>query len=143
MTEVLVRSMVLRCPVEHAFRVFTEKVDLWWPRGHRRFADGTLRLTDAALVDRSPAGEVWTMAEVVESTPPRRLVLDWFPGSPAAPTRVEVGFAAVPEGTEISIAHRALTAGAMASWPGRAAQFAGGWEAVLAALFIRIEEDEP
>jgi hypothetical protein len=40
--EVLTRRIALACPVEHAFGVFTDKIDLWWPRGHRRDREASL-----------------------------------------------------------------------------------------------------
>ena len=52
MDEVLVRTIALACPVEHAFDVFTDKIDLWWPRGHRRNRDASLTLTGEALIER-------------------------------------------------------------------------------------------
>ena len=31
MTEPLRFSLDVECPVEHAFRVWTDRIDLWWP----------------------------------------------------------------------------------------------------------------
>src|SRR3569833_4769061 len=111
MRELLVRTIDLSCGVEHAFEVFTKKIDLWWPRGHRKTPDGALRLdavTGGALADRAPDGSEWTMARVTAIDPPSLLALDWYPGSPAAPTSVEVRFAASGDGTTISVSHRPL-----------------------------------
>ena len=69
MDEVLVRTIALACPVEHAFDVFTDKIDLWWPRGHRRNRDASLTLTDMALIERAPDGSTWTMGEVTAKEP--------------------------------------------------------------------------
>lgn len=140
MAELLTRTIALACPLDHAFDVFTDKVDLWWPRGHRRNRDATMRFADGALVEHNADGTLWTMGRVTALEPPYRIVLDWFPGSPAAPTSVEVRFAPSVEGTTITVTHRALSEGARAAWPERVALFTKGWDTVLPALKTFIEE---
>ena len=142
MAEVLEREILLRCSPAQAFRVFTEQVDLWWPRGHRKSTDGTLRLErrrNGRLLDVAPDGSAWTMAVVIEIVPPERLTLDWFPGSPAAPTRVEIAFEGREGGTRIRIVHTAPTPEAAVVWPQRVQLFTRGWEAVLRALRAHID----
>ena len=142
MAEFLVRTIELDCPPEHAFDVFTTMIDLWWPRGHRKHREGTLRLEavpGGALIDRAPDGAEWTMGEIRTIEPPHRLDLDWYPGSPAAPTSVEIRFADRAAGTTVTITHRPLL-GAKSLWPDRVALFTTGWEAVLPALKAHIEE---
>jgi uncharacterized protein YndB with AHSA1/START domain len=138
--EILVRSIALACPVEHAFAVFTDKIDLWWPRGHRRNREASLTLTDAALVEHSPDGSVWIMGEVTARQPPHLLALDWFPGASVAPTSVEIRFAAEGDGTLITVTHRALTLETKSIWPKRVSVFTSGWDNVLPALKTFIEE---
>ena len=139
MDEVLVRRIALACPVDHAFSVFTDKIDLWWPRSHRRNRDASLTLTRDALMERAPDGTQWMMARVTSIEPPHRLSLDWYPGSPAAPTSVEIEFAAEGDGTVATVTHRPLLE-TKSIWPQRVANFTGGWDAVLPALKRHIEE---
>jgi uncharacterized protein YndB with AHSA1/START domain len=138
--DILTRTIDLRCPVDHAFDVFTSKIDLWWPRGHRKNRDASLTLSDNALVERSPDGSEWIMGQVTAIDPPRLLSLDWFPGSPAAPTSVDIRFSPSATGTTITVTHRALTPAAGEIWPQRVALFTKGWETVLPALKSFIEE---
>jgi hypothetical protein len=42
--ESLERILRVRCPLDHAFAAFTQEVDLWWPRRHRRYEDSRLVL---------------------------------------------------------------------------------------------------
>ena len=142
--EALERTIGLACSPERAFQVFVDHVDLWWPRGHRRVRDGALRFDGERLVDRAPDGSEWTMASVVERVAPSHLKLDWFPGSPKAPTSVEIGFLPEGAGTRVTIVHRPLSAEASAIWEERVATFAGGWDAVLPALaaFVATKEDD-
>jgi uncharacterized protein YndB with AHSA1/START domain len=137
--EILTRRISLNCGIAHAFTVFTDQIDLWWPRGHRRHRDGTLRIAGDVLVDRSPDGSEWTMATIARMDPPSLLRLDWYPGSPGAPTAVEVRFVGNDSHTEIVVTHRPLPE-TRSIWPQRAATFDGGWSTVLAALKSYIEE---
>ena len=143
MSDILSRTIALDCGIEHAFDVFTRMIDLWWPRGHRRHRDGALRLeprTGGALIDRAVDGSEWMMARVREIEPPRRLALDWYPGSPNAPTAVEIEFRADHGRTVVTVTHRPL-ADSPPVWPQRVATFASGWDAVLAALKLQTEEN--
>ena len=144
MTDLLTRTIALNCTVDHAFDVFTTMIDLWWPRGHRKHREGSLRLEPTpggALIDRAPDGTEWTMGRVTEIAPPSRLALDWYPGSSAAPTAVEISFAPEGPGTQITVTHRPLLE-TKSIWPQRVELFTKGWEAVLPALKIYIETDE-
>ncbi|MEO8756307.1 MAG: SRPBCC domain-containing protein [Devosia sp.] len=142
MTDILTRTIALECDVDHAFGVFTSMIDLWWPRGHRKNRDGALRLDPApggALIDRAPDGTEWTMGRVTKIDPPNRLDLDWYPGSPAAPTSVEIRFVPAEGGTAVTVTHRPLLE-TKSIWPQRVALFTEGWESVLPALKSYIEE---
>ncbi|MEQ1900550.1 MAG: SRPBCC domain-containing protein [Devosia sp.] len=142
MDDILTRTISLDCDIDHAFRVFTERVDLWWPRGHRRNRDATLRFERDWLIERAPDGSEWAMADVTAMEPPRRLALDWYPGSPNAPTSVELQFTSKGDGTEVTVTHRALTAETRSIWPQRVTRFIDGWDSVLPALqqFIRTDK---
>lgn len=140
MDEILTRNIALNCSIEHAFDVFTGKIDLWWPRGHRRYRDGVLTLSGDALIDRSPDGTEWTMATVEEIDPPNLLRLDWYPGSPGAPTAVEIRFSGDDNRAEIVVTHRPLLE-TKSLWPQKVELFERGWTTVLPAFKAFIEED--
>ena len=139
MDEILTRTIALNCGIDHAFNVFTDKIDLWWPRGHRKHREGTLRIAGDTLIDRSPDGSEWTMAVVAAIDPPSLLRLDWFPGSSGAPTEVEVRFNGNDCRTEIVVTHRPLP-DSISIWPQRVEMFESGWSTVLPALKSYIEE---
>lgn len=145
MNDLLTRTIALACPVERAFDVFTRHVDLWWPRGHRRTREAAMVLEPVLggrLLELSPGGEEWVIGRLTRFARSEALAFDWFPGSPAAPTAVDIAFAATSAGTEIRIVHRALSEGAIAAWPDKVALFARGWDTVLPALKQHIEEGE-
>jgi uncharacterized protein YndB with AHSA1/START domain len=135
--EVLERRIVLACSPGHAFDVFTTRTDLWWPRHHRRTASSVIIFepaTGGRLLERASDGEEWVLGRITAYDPPGRLSFDWYPGSPLAPTAVDVAFGPAPGGAEIAILHRALSEGAIAAWPGKVALFERGWDTILPAL---------
>ncbi len=140
MAEILTRTIALACPVEHAFDMFTSKIDLWWPRGHRRNRDASLAFSGEQLVETAPEGTQWVMGRITAIEPPHRLALDWFPGSAAAPTAVDIRFAESESGTTITVTHRPLP-DSESIWQQRVALFEKGWDTVLPALRTFIEED--
>ena len=94
------------------------------------------------LLERAPDGSEWVLGRVTVFEPPVRLGFDWFPGSPAAPTAVDVAFRAAAVGSEIMIVHRALSAGAIEAWPGKVALFERGWDTIMPALAEYIGKQE-
>lgn len=145
MNDLLTRTISLACPVDRAFDVFTRQVDLWWPRGHRRTREAAMVLEPVLggrLMERSPGGEEWLIGRLTRFARPDALAFDWFPGSPAAPTAVDIAFIAASTGTKIRIVHKAISGGALAAWPDKVALFARGWDTVLPALKHHIEQGE-
>ena len=141
MADELRREIALACSPERAFRAFTEHVDLWWPRSHRKSREHAMRFTRDALIQTATDGGEWTMGRVAAWDPPHRLALDWFAGAVNDPTNVEVSFAADDGGTRVVIVHRPLTPETTELWPKRVAIFIDGWEAVLRELKQHIEGD--
>ena len=104
----VVRAVTVRRTPEDAFRLFTADIGAWWPMEEHSVFGATARVAveGAEIVERSGEGERSVWAEVVESSPPRRLVLSWHPGTePAKATRVEVSFLADGEGTRVELTH--------------------------------------
>jgi uncharacterized protein YndB with AHSA1/START domain len=131
------KSVVLPCPPEKAFRLFTERISEWWPVSHRPSKD------PASMVRIEPMGRFCETASdgrehdlgfVREWQPPSRLVLDFYPGTdPQHPTEVTVRFTPDDGGTRVTVEHRPTEA-SRDLWESRAPRFVAGWDAVLAAL---------
>ncbi len=139
---VLERRIALRCTPAHAFAVFVGRIDLWWPRGHRRDPASTISLeaeVGGRLVERAGEQE-WLFGTVTALEPPDRLAFDWYPGSPGAPTTVEVGFGPGADGAEVVVVHRALHPEAHRAWPDAVSLFASGWDALLPGLRDHCEQ---
>jgi uncharacterized protein YndB with AHSA1/START domain len=133
----VVRAVHVRRPVEDAFRVFTERIGDWWPL--QRFGLYEAETTGVwfegdRVVERSSSGEEGVWAEVLEWSPPHRLVLAWHPGNPPdQATRVEVEFTADEDGTSVVLTHlgwEGLGDGAAEA----AASYESGWLSVLSGF---------
>jgi uncharacterized protein YndB with AHSA1/START domain len=136
------KTILVRCPIEVAFRVWTEQIDRWWPKGHSRSGDpGTLvfleRHLGGRLYERTRDGVEYTWGEVLVWEPPRQVVYSWYLGSRAEqPTRVDVRFSATAEGhTQVDVTHRGPELiGEL--WARTNARFAAAWEHVLATYTV-------
>jgi uncharacterized protein YndB with AHSA1/START domain len=140
------KEMIVRATREHAFRVFTEGIDRWWPREHHI---GKSPLARAVLEPR--AGGRWfgvsvdgtecDTGKVLVWEPPARLVLAWqitaeWQYDPDFTTEIEVTFTALgPRETRVNFEHRNLE-----RYAGRAPEYRkaidspGGWHKLLDAF---------
>jgi uncharacterized protein YndB with AHSA1/START domain len=138
--ESLERILRVRCPLDHAFAAFTQEVDLWWPRRHRRYEDSRLVLeaeVGGRFFERAASGEERELGEVIACDPPHRISYTWRPGAITGPTRVDVSFAEDGAETVVRVLHSEGDAALGDAWPERAALFAKGWDLVLPAYAVR------
>jgi uncharacterized protein YndB with AHSA1/START domain len=145
MIEPIRLSFEVACPPEHAFAVWTEQIDRWWP------ADHTVSGTDDLLVvlegrpggriyERTPGGIEHDWGEVTIWEPPARLGYLWhLRRDRADATQVEIRFSAAgSDRTRVDIEHIGWEAlGAEAeTWRDRNR---GGW-AMLLPWFVDAAE---
>lgn len=136
MSEPVRKVVRVECGVEHAFDVFTSRIDLWWPRSHRRFEDSVMLLEPAIggrFAERTPAGEEVRLGEVFRCDPPYAISYTWYPGAIKDPTTVDVHFLDNGDYTVVEVIHREGDSCLGDAWPRRAQVFVRNWEAVLAA----------
>ena len=96
-----------------AFDVFTTETDLWWRRGRRfRGSDGEILFRDGRLVETTRDGAEQVIGRVLVWEPGARLVFEWrarnFEGDER--TEVEVTFAPLRDGTQVTLEHRGFAA---------------------------------
>ena len=81
MTEPLRISVELRCSAEYAFATWTERLGLWWPRGHSVSADPAALVLEPRLggriYERTADGGEIEWGEVTAWEPPRRFSYLW------------------------------------------------------------------
>ncbi len=137
------KQIVVEAPQERAFRVFTENLDSWWPRGHHI---GKAEMKSAVLEPRADGrwyevgvdGSECNWGRVLAWEPPRRVVLSWqisaqWQFDPSLITEVEVTF--TPEGpqrTRVDLEHRHLERfGDSAEGARTSFDSPGGWSGLL------------
>ncbi len=112
---------VVDVPIEHAFRVFSERIGDWWDPGHH-LLDGDIESmtfephVGGAIIDRYADGRELKWARVLAYDPPNRLVfswditVDWKPSTDFdKSSEVEVTFTSMsPDQTHVVLTHRNL-----------------------------------
>ncbi|HEY6151131.1 MAG TPA: SRPBCC family protein [Gaiellaceae bacterium] len=130
------KSIVVDCSAEHAFQVFTDRLDTWWPfQTHQPGEAPAVSATfeprvGGRLYHTTADGNEVEWATVLAWEPPSRFVVDWHvsPGQPS--TELEVRFAPEGDGTRVELEHRGWEAygdDAAETY----ASYNGGWDTVL------------
>jgi uncharacterized protein YndB with AHSA1/START domain len=148
------RSVIVRARADHAFRVFTEGIDTWWPRSHhigkspmkRTIIEG--RVGGRCYCEQIDGTECdWGQILVWE--PPRRFVMAWQIGPAwqyepdlARSSEVEVRF--TPEGdgsVRVDLEHRYFERlGAGGDAMRAAVDSAGGWGSLMDLFRAQAEQ---
>src|SRR4051812_22989363 len=117
--EAIKKELLVGASQETAFKVFTEKMDIWWPRTHHI---GKTPLVESVLerrengrwYSRHEDGSIENIGYVLTWDPYSLLVLAWqingdFKFDPELLTEVEVQFIAEgPKQTRVKLAHKNL-----------------------------------
>ena len=136
-TDPLAMSLDLTCPAEHAFSVWTTRMDSWWPADHTvsgRPEQIVLQgHVGGRIFERTPEGVEHDWGRVTVWDPPARLAYTWHIGSdPDGATEVEIRFLPREGDTSrIEIAHRGWDRLGAAGDGGRDRN-RQGWNALLA-----------
>ncbi len=149
MTEPLLVNVEVACPVEHAFRVWTTRIDAWWPADHTVSGRTDARIVlerhvGGRLLELLPDGTEHVWGEVTVWQPPHELAYRWYIGQPAAQaTDVHIDFVAVADDTtRLQISHRGWeNAGDHADQLRQRNQ--SGWRALLASYLPVAEKNDP
>ena len=147
------KSITVKASVEHAFQVFTEGFDTWWPRGHHI---GTPPLKKAIIEGRVGGrcyseqidGTECPWGSVLAWEPPRRFVMAWqitpawkFEPDIEKTSEVEVRFTPETDGsTRVDLEHRNFERMEMPGGESMRNQVDGGWPALL-ELFATVAAD--
>ncbi len=138
------RQIRVRCSAAHAFKVFTSRMDQWWPPRHRPFAGQGARVAVEPRVGgrfyaTNAAGEVWEYGRVLRWEPPDCLSYAWFLGTSAElPTEVTVTFSPQGDETLVEVVHRESQS-LGGAWPEKAVIYRRSWQAVMDAFAAQIE----
>ena len=138
------KELVVSASADHAFKVFTDGIDRWWPRTHHIGKSPLQReVLEAGAGGRwyglSEDGTECDVGKVLVWEPPHRLVLSWqitsdWKYDPGFKTEVEVTFSAEgPKTTRVVLEHRDLHLYGLAE-PAYRRQIdspEGGWGSIL------------
>lgn len=101
------------CPVEHAFEVWTGRIDQWWPRDHTVSSEEDLRVVlegrpGGRIFERRTNGIEHDWGEVTIWEPPIRFAYTWhLRRDRSDATQVEIHFVAQGQAaTRVEIEHR-------------------------------------
>ncbi len=133
----IVKTVVVPGDPARAFKLFTDQVGQWWPMATHSVggASSRVELSADGFVETLADGTATAWGEILEWTPPYRVVFTWHPGcTPDAPsTEVAVTFDDVGGSTSVRLEH--------SHWERlgvRAAETRGdydtGWDLVLDGL---------
>ncbi|HUJ51589.1 MAG TPA: SRPBCC domain-containing protein [Bryobacteraceae bacterium] len=103
------QSVHVDCPLEDAFRLFTEKFGEWWPltsyssSGDDAESCAIEPWEGGRVLERTRSGEEREWGTVIDWDPPRRVEFTWHGGREQT---VEVEFSVVADGTRVTLTHR-------------------------------------
>ena len=108
MTDALRLTFDVDCPADHAFEVWTSRIDTWWPRDHTVGEVVSVSLVGGLggrIYERDTDGTEHEWGRITAWDPPRRLAYRWHIGRGAdEATDVEVRFVALgPGATRVEI----------------------------------------
>jgi len=108
----VIKTVTVHCPPAKAYRHFTEGMGAWWPlAGFHVAPDPETCVFEprlgGRLFERTKDGVETQWGRVLVWEPPRRLAFSWEVScaDPMESARVEVNFAPVPAGTEVTLVH--------------------------------------
>lgn len=143
----VVRSIEVDLGQQQAFRLWHERIELWWPESHRISGSAEARMSlephvGGRLLERTTDGREIPWGVVRVWDPPRRISHTFFPAAdPDAPSIVEVRFEPLgPRRTGVYVRHRRGDLRAE-RWEGALARFESGWGRVLAAFEGHVRAD--
>lgn len=113
MTEPLTLTFDVACSLEHAFEIWTERIDTWWPHDHTVSAlDDLVVVLEAGvggrIFERTSAGAEHDWGQITAWEPPTKLSYTWhLRADRADATEVDVLFHPVAaRETRVEIKHR-------------------------------------
>ena len=100
------KSIWLERTPEISFKVFSEDISEWWPRG---FADGSKLFLDrrvgGRLFERRPDGSEYEIGRLIAYEPPSLVAFTWRAPSWESTTQVEIRFSPEGKGTRVDLEH--------------------------------------
>lgn len=138
-TSTAVRSEILvEAPIDHAFSVFTEKMETWWNPDHHLIETAEMVVEPRVggnIIDRGADGSECRWSRVLAYEPPTLFVFSWdintrweIETDPDKTSEVAVTFTAeAPDRTKVELEHRHLDRHGE-GWEGMRDAVGSGWK---------------
>jgi uncharacterized protein YndB with AHSA1/START domain len=124
------QSVRVDCPIEQAFRLFTEDFAQWWPlasysiTGEEAETCALEPWVGGRLLERTRSGAEREWGSVLAWDPPEHLRFTWHPGGPEDRRQtVDVEFQVEADGTRVTLIHTGWDAPGVAACTARFSQF--------------------
>jgi uncharacterized protein YndB with AHSA1/START domain len=133
----IVRSVVVACSQERAFRVFTEGIATWWPLERYSIGDDRAEIVmieprvGGRILETIRGGEQAEWGSVLAWEPFDRLLIEWRVRPENPPTEVEVRFTTEGDGTRVELEHRRWERFGEKAAEARSG-YESGWQGLLA-----------
>jgi uncharacterized protein YndB with AHSA1/START domain len=147
--EPVVKTVIVACTPEEAFRYFTADFSMWWPVATHSVIAYASEFKDkpavvifepragGRILERARSGEEYIWGTVLAWDPPARVMFSFHPGRDDKQAQtVEVTFSPVPEGARVILTHSGwekLGADAQRARDG----YNQGWEGVFVAAYYQ------
>jgi len=135
------QSVHVHCPIEDAFRLFTERFAEWWPLAlHSIAGDDAEKCAiepwrGGRVFECTRSGEEIEWGSVTAWDPPEHLKLMWHPGGPADSSQtVDVEFQTEADGTRVTVIHTGWETSAVPVC-GLQGDHSIGWPAIVQRCF--------
>jgi hypothetical protein len=146
----ILRTFEVACPIDHAFRVWTEKLDLWWPKSSHSISGEAVELVaieptiGGRIFERAADGTEHEWGRVTAWAPPTRFAYLWFIGhDPSEASEVDVSFAPIDlERTRVSIVQKGWERSGPKAKSRRRGN-AWGWDGVVPAFVAHCDAWAP
>ena len=124
------QSVRVDCPIEQAFRLFTEGFAQWWPlasysiTGEQAETCALEPWVGGRIFERTRTGEEREWGSVLAWDPPEHLRFTWHPGGPQDRRQtVDVDFQVEADGTRVTLIHTGWDVPGVAACAARFSEF--------------------
>ena len=147
-TDAVRKTITVRCSADTAFRIWTEQINAWWPKGHSRSGHPSTTVliegqAGGRIYERTPEGVEYDWGQIVVWDPPHHFAYYWYLGSDSQkPTRVDVQFIAQGKAsTRVDVNHRGPEfIGDL--WPRNSSKYDAAWESLIPAYVAACDASE-
>jgi len=115
------QSVHVDCPIEEAFRLFTEEFGTWWPLASHSMSGDEAETcaidpwTGGKVFERTRSGEELEWGTVTLWDPPRHIEFTWQAAGEREGQTVDIEFQVEADGTKVTVVHQGWQLGAVPS----------------------------